>query len=158
MLRMTLNLSMCRGQCYDGAANMKEAAKAIKEVEPKALYLHCYGHSLNLAVADALKHVIPLSSTLDHCLEICKLIKFSPRCDAIFNKFKAELSSHVPGLHNLCATRWTVRAASLKSIRLNYLSLLATWEEAADVVKQSDVKARIGGVAAKMKSLTSFFV
>ena len=62
VLRMTLNLSMCRGQCYDGAANMKKATKAIKEVEPKALYLHCYGHILNLAVADTLKHVTPLSS------------------------------------------------------------------------------------------------
>ena len=79
LLRMTLNLSMCRGQCYDGTANMKKAAKAIKKVEPKALYVHFYGHSLNLAVADTLKHVTPLSSTLDHCLVLCKLIKFSPR-------------------------------------------------------------------------------
>ena len=124
VLRMRLNLSMCRGQCYDG---VKKAAKAIKEVKPKALYLHCYGHSLNLAVADTLKHVSPLSSTLDHCLEICKLIKFSHRRDAIFNKLKTELSPHVPGLRNLCPTRWTVRVASLESIRLNYLSLLAIY-------------------------------
>ena len=96
VLCMTLNLSMCRGQCYDDATNMKKAAKAIKEVETKAFYLHCYGHSLNLAVADTLKHVTPLLSTLDHCLEICKLIKFSPRCDAIFNKLKPELFPHVP--------------------------------------------------------------
>ena len=27
VLCMTLNLSICRGQCYDGAANMKKAAK-----------------------------------------------------------------------------------------------------------------------------------
>ena len=68
LLHMTLNLSMCRGQSYDGTANMKKVAKAIKEVEPKALYLHSYGHSLNLAVADTLKYVTPLSSTLDHCI------------------------------------------------------------------------------------------
>ena len=135
ILRMNLQLSMCRGQCYDGAANMKKAAEKIKAIEPKALYLHCYGHSLNLAVSDTMKEVKPMSDTLDHCLEICKLIKFSPRRDAIFNKLKEELSPHVPGLRTLCPTRWTVRGNSLESIRKNYLTLFATWEEAIDVVK-----------------------
>ena len=37
VLRMNLQLSMCRGQCYDGAANMKKAAEEIKAIEPKAL-------------------------------------------------------------------------------------------------------------------------
>ena len=41
VLRMNLNLSMCRGQCYDGAANMKKVAAEIKSIEPRALYLHC---------------------------------------------------------------------------------------------------------------------
>jgi len=45
VLRMNLNMSMCRAQCYDGASNMKKAAKEIKVMEPRALYLHCYGHS-----------------------------------------------------------------------------------------------------------------
>ena len=151
VLRMALKLSMCQAQCYDGAANMKKVAQEIKEIEPRALYLHCYGHSLNLAVADTLKQVKPLSSALDHCLEICKLVKFSPRREGIFDRLKAELSPQVPGLHNLCPTRWTVRATSLESIRLNYSTLLAIWEEAVDVVKQPEIKARIGGVAAKMK-------
>lgn len=73
---MNLNLSVCRAQCYDGAANMKKAANEIKAIEPRALYLHCYGHSLNLAVADTLKQVKAMSNTLDHCLEIYKLLKF----------------------------------------------------------------------------------
>ena len=57
---------------------MKKAAKEIKCVEPRALYLHCYGHSLNLAVSDTLKEVKVMSDALDHALEICKLLKFSP--------------------------------------------------------------------------------
>ena len=44
-----------------------------------------------------------------------------------------------------------MRAASLGSIQLNYATLEATWEEALDVVRESDIKARINGVAAKMK-------
>lgn len=151
ILRMNLKMSMCRAQCYDGAANMKKASKEIKAIEPRALYLHSYGHSLNLAVADTLKCIKPMSDVLDHAMEICKLLKFSPRRDAIFNKIKAEILPPVPGIQPLCPTRWMVRASALESILLNYQALEETWEEAIDVVKQADVKARINGVAAKMK-------
>lgn len=82
--------------------------KAAREIEPRALYLHCFGHSLNLAVADTLKGFKVMSDVLDHVLEICKLLKFSPRRDAIFHKLKEELSPQVPGLRNLCLTWWTV--------------------------------------------------
>ena len=46
VLQMNLNLSVCRGQCYDGAANMKKVAKRIQEIQPKALYLHCFEHTV----------------------------------------------------------------------------------------------------------------
>ena len=84
-----------------------------------------------------------MSDVLDHSLEICKLLKYSPRRDAIFHKLKEEMSPQVPGVRNLCPTRWTVRAASLESIRLNYETLDATWIESLQVVKESEVKARI---------------
>ena len=111
--------------------------------------MHCFGHSLNLAVADTLKEVKPMSNTLDHCLEICKLLKFSARREAIFSKLKSQITPHVPSVRTLCP----VRAASLESIRQNYPTLFATWEE-ADVVKQANVKARI---TAKMKEFAFLF-
>ena len=52
------------------SANTKKAAKEIKSIEPWALYLHCFGHSLNFTVADTLKEVKCLSNALDHSLEI----------------------------------------------------------------------------------------
>ncbi len=51
-----LGLSLCnlRGQGYDGASTMsgeKGGVQAkILEKQPKALYTHCAGHSLNLAI------------------------------------------------------------------------------------------------------------
>ena len=155
VLRLNLNMSMCRAQCYDGASNMKKTAQEIKAIEPHALYLHCYGHSLNLAVADTLKCIRVMSDALDHSFEICKLLKFSPRRDAL--KLKADISPGVPGLRSLCPTRWTVRAASVESIRLNYESLQATWEEAVTVVRDTEVKARINGVASLMKTFNFLF-
>ena len=66
VLQMNLQMSMCRAQCYDGASNMKKAAAEIKSLESRALYLHCYGHSLNLAVSDTLKGIKPMSHALDN--------------------------------------------------------------------------------------------
>ena len=59
LCRMNLPLSKLRGQCYDGASAMSGAkscvAKKIQEEEPKAVYTHCYGHSVSLATCDAVK-------------------------------------------------------------------------------------------------------
>ena len=52
-------MSKCRGQCYDGAANMagiqNEVAVQMCAEEPCAIYSHCYGHALNLATGDTVK-------------------------------------------------------------------------------------------------------
>ena len=52
-----LDLSLCRGQGYDGAGNMagkcSGAAATIQKKYPKALYVHCASHALNLCVASA---------------------------------------------------------------------------------------------------------
>ena len=45
----------------------------------------------------------------------------------------------------------------MESVRTNYPALQATWEEAIDVVKDTEVKARITGVAAKMMEFDFFF-
>ena len=59
VLRMNLDLHNCRGQCYDGAANMAGSrtgtATQLRHVEERAIFTHCYGHALNLAVADVVK-------------------------------------------------------------------------------------------------------
>ena len=53
---------------------------------------------------------------------LLKLLKFSPRRDAIFDKLKKkqEITPNVLGLRTLSPTHWTIRAASLESIHLNY--------------------------------------
>jgi len=45
----------CRGQGYDGASNMSRenigVQALIKEDAPKAVYMHCNEHCLNLVIA-----------------------------------------------------------------------------------------------------------
>ncbi len=52
--------------------------KVLKE-KTKALYTHCYGHSLSLACGDAIKRSKIMKDSLNTTHEITKLIKKSPR-------------------------------------------------------------------------------
>ena len=75
-----LSLSKARGQCYDGASNMSGAksgvAKQIQDEEKRAVYMHCYGHALNLACSAAIKGCKITKDALDSAYELIKLIKF----------------------------------------------------------------------------------
>ncbi|GFX20249.1 transposable element Tcb2 transposase, partial [Trichonephila clavipes] len=58
---LDINLVKCRGQGYDGAANMSGACgglqKLIKDKQPRANYVHCSPHNLNLVLNDACNNV-----------------------------------------------------------------------------------------------------
>ena len=52
--KVGLPLADCRGQGYDGPSSMSSKAKGVSErilkKNPKALYVHCSSHRLNLVV------------------------------------------------------------------------------------------------------------
>ena len=83
LMRMNLSLAQCRGQCYDGAAVMQGCrngvAVQILQIEPRALYTHCYGHSLNLACQDVIRAIKPIKNALDTAFELAKLLKYSSK-------------------------------------------------------------------------------
>ena len=162
LIRMNLPFEKLRGQCYDGASAMSSSkrgvAKRISDLEPRAVYTHCYGHALNLAAGDTLKQSKLMKEALETTREITKLIKYSPRRDGIFQRLKETLPvGSTPGIRVLCPTRWTVRAESIHSILTNYETLQRTWEEALQVTTDTEAKARIQGVAAQMTTFTYFF-
>ena len=105
--RMNLPISKLRGQCYDGASTMKGVrsgvASQILAEEPRAVYTHCYGHSLNLAVNDVFKNIKVIKDALDvHVThEVTKLIKYSPKREAIFREILNNGGSDYDGAHIL---------------------------------------------------------
>lgn len=101
------------GQGYDGAENMagifKGAQAIIRSKYPKALYVHCAAHSLNLAVSSACN-----IQSIRNCLGVIE------KCYCFFNfpKWSNELfqvidngdwEPKVKTLKRLCATRWVQR-------------------------------------------------
>ena len=131
-------MELCQGQCYDGASVMSGTksgvAATISSEEPRAVFTHCYRHSLNFTVGDTVRQRRLMKSALETVSEISKLIKKSPKRDAMFQNLKHEIAQDCPGFRVLCPTRWTVRAASKES-RLD-----------------SNVKARIIVVDAQMQT------
>ena len=118
-------------------------ATKIQQIEPKAIFTHCYGHALNLSVNDTIKGSAAMKDCLDTCFELVKLIKFSPKREAMLSKIKEETGSDSISVRALCPTRWTVRADSLASIISNYKEIQILWEKALDATSDTEMKARI---------------
>ena len=137
------------------------AAKLVAE-EKRALYTHCYAHALNLAIGSTLKQSKTCCDAMEVAFEITKLIKFSPKRNAAFDKIKAEegddndLVSRI-GIQSFCPTRWTVRGASITSILENYTILKQLWEQCLEGSLTPDVKGRILGVKAQMSEFKLLF-
>lgn len=91
-------------------------AKLIMDKEPHTIYTHSYGYALNLIAGDVVKGCAIMKDALDVTHEVTKLLKFSPRHDAIFDRLKKELASDSIDLHVLCPTWLTVRPEALSSI------------------------------------------
>lgn len=161
LTRFNIPPSNCRGQCYDGASNMtglkKGVATQILSESPLAFLTHCYGHALNLAVGDMIKAESLFRNTMDTTSELSKLIKKSPKRDTMLSKIKEELSLEYHGFRVLCPTRWTVRAACLKSILDNWDAINLLWNASLEERLDPEIRGRIIGVQSQMHSFDYFF-
>ena len=127
-------------------------------MENRALYVHCLGHALNLAVADTVKQSKVCLDGLEIALEVTKLVKFSPKRNAAFDRIKSvEEHSFGGSIGSFCATRWTVRGESIASILDNCSALTQLWEECLEERLEPDVKGRIIGVQTQMKQYSLLF-
>ena len=106
-LRLNIAISKVCGQCYDGAATMSGSKSGVVTrmcaAEPCAVFTHCYGHFVNLACGDAIKHCKLMRDALDTSYEIIKLIKKSLAREVIFKRLKAEMDTDSPKCWNPCS-------------------------------------------------------
>lgn len=107
-----INLEKCRGQAYDGAANMvghlNGVAAQIKRDEPRPLFVHCLAHSVNLCLQESPKQSRPICDSLTLVNELYNFIQLSPKQLALFNTLKDELAPGNPTVKPLCPAKWTV--------------------------------------------------
>ena len=174
LLRMNLKLNKCRGQCYDGCSTMtghrNGVVVQIKEEEKRALYTHCYAHSLNLAIGDTMKNSALLKHTIDNTFELTKLVKKSPKKDSKLKEIQNslaiaddrdnedyELNKAKPSISMFCPTRWTVHGKCLMAIIENFDELQRLWEWAIENTSDTSMKARICGISSYSKTFSYCF-
>ena len=108
LLRLDLQLSDARGQCYDGASNMTGRNKGVVQImqneEPRCIFTHCYSHALSLACKDMVRNCDLMATFLDITYDAVKLIKLSPKRQSILDAFKEDSLNTFPGIRVLCPT------------------------------------------------------
>lgn len=152
------------GQGYDGASAMSGAfrgAQAIIRLKyPKALYVHCSAHCLNLAVSSGCS--IP---TIRNCMAIIqKAYNFFnyPKRQRILEREIEKYEDITKGkkLKQLCATRWIERHDSVTAFvtllepLLNALEEISGWSD----LKASSEAQILSTSISKCDFLTSLFI
>lgn len=125
-------------QCFDGAGNMsgtyKGVAARMKEQNPHVMYVHCYMHSLNLALVDASKGISSVRNVFSTLQQIYCFIEASPKRHAVFATVKSSASAVKDGgnenlsLKALSDTRFSSRYESLRAVHLHLVDILHTLE------------------------------
>ena len=82
--RFGLSIGRLRAQCYDGASAMSGSRRG--DLEPKAFFVHCYGHVLNLSVCDTLKQCKPLCNALELLMKLLNLLSIHLEGKQFFKK------------------------------------------------------------------------
>ena len=159
LIRCNLPLALCRGQAYDGAANMQGrrtgVATRIKSEQPAAIPVHCCAHSLNLCLQDAGRKLVCLRDALEICREIINLIRFSPTRLHLFSSNLQASSSGVV-LKPLCPTRWTARTAAIDAILKDYALLMETLEE-IHATTHDEYGLKAGGYLQSLEKFNTLF-
>ncbi|XP_067119565.1 zinc finger MYM-type protein 1-like [Centruroides vittatus] len=133
--KLGLDISNCKGQSYDNAANMSGKYNGlqnrIKRHSETAHYVPCASHSLNLVI----------NSASESCLW------------NILEKAFAANNKHFT-VKKLCITRWSCRADAVKAIRFGFDQIKsALLEISLDESQKCSVKEESRKIANKMNTL-----
>lgn len=117
---MGLQLENVVAECFDGASNMsgvyRGLAARMKECSPLAIYIHCYGLLLNLAIQDTMTEIEPLRNALGTIQALYNFIEGSAKRHAIFCETVENGDQFLRTLKSQSVTRWSCRWEAVKSV------------------------------------------
>ncbi|CAL8133065.1 unnamed protein product [Orchesella dallaii] len=108
------------------AGQFRGVQARILEVQEKAIFVHCFNHSLNLALQDTITKNQFFRNLLSNVHEIGTIMKGSPKRNAEFEKLLGKSNSIKP--RPLCPSRWTVRVRAIDGILSGYDTVLEFFE------------------------------
>jgi len=116
LAELKLNINDLRGQGYDNGANMRGkhngVQKKILQINPRAFFVPCSAHSLNLVVNDAAKMSFEIVDFFNIVQELYVYFSASTKRWNILKKNISNLT-----LKPLSNTRWESRIESIKPLK-----------------------------------------
>ena len=117
---LNLDLKNIVGKAFDGAANMNGVHKGLstrmKECSPFGIYVHCYGHVLNLALQDTMTQTEPLRNALGTIQALYNFLEVSPKRHALFSDTEVQGEDLKLTLKSSSTTRWSCRWEAVKAV------------------------------------------
>jgi hypothetical protein len=145
LVDLKLNIDDIRGQSYDNGANMKAKHQGVQrrllDVNPRAFYIPCGCHTLNLALCDMAKSCVKARNFFGYVQKIYTLFSGSThRWDV--------LKTYVKGLSPkaLSVTRWESHIESVRAIRSQPEELRDALIEISNTSKDDVVMAEAKGL------------
>ncbi|XP_057161367.1 zinc finger MYM-type protein 1 isoform X7 [Ursus arctos] len=126
-----VDLNKICGQSYDSTTNLRgkfnKIAAEFKKEEPRALYIHCYAHFLDLAVIRFCKEVKELRSALNTLDSLFSTIHMSREMSANFQNI-CKLSQNKTCKKHISPSCWTVHNHILLSVIEGLPEIIETLE------------------------------
>lgn len=157
LLRLNLPITSLRGQAYDGASNMSGVYNGtqalIRNTCPRALFVHCGSHCVNLVAQQSCTASPIVRDTLSLVNELGVLLHQSGKTKAtLLEKIAVNNpGTSIEALRPLCPTRWTVRVAAMRTLLKQLKTVLETLEDVSQNAG-ADMATRANGLLDKLSS------
>ncbi|KAJ4941078.1 hypothetical protein JOQ06_027365 [Pogonophryne albipinna] len=158
------HLSKCRGQGYDGAANMSGVYSGVQarimEMEPLAKYVHCAAHNLNLTLNDSVKNIAVLRNFYDIVETLYTFFSQSiKRWSLLSGIMSSELSEHGKvTMKRLCPTRWCSRHDAIAALRYRYVDIMKALTKIALVSEKREERDEATALKNHMEKFSFIFL
>lgn len=120
-----LDVAKRRGQGYDGETSMSGIYSGVQArilaKQPKAIYVHCAAHNLNLVLNDAVSDVIEVRNFFGVIVIECFL--WSQYMPVVYAFITVRIGIK-PYIERLCPTRWSSRCDCLVALRYRFVDVL----------------------------------
>ncbi|KAL4153486.1 hypothetical protein QTP88_001319 [Uroleucon formosanum] len=137
---MNLDLKNCRGQAYDNGANMVGRKQGVQSriisENPRAFFVPCTAHSLNLLLGDMASSVPAAMTFFGVIQRIYTMFSASTERWTILLKYVSDFT-----LKSMSDTRWESRVESIKPIRFQLGQVHDALVEVSELTKDPKIKS-----------------
>jgi hypothetical protein len=158
--RHDINIKDCRGQSYDNASNMSGRYNGlqakVKEDSPRAMYVPCFAHSLNLVGVCAAESCTQASSFFGF---VQNIYTFFAASTGRWSLLTSALTHNQLSVKQLSATRWSARYDAVRALRLGFAEIHQVLEGIVnDQLFKPEAQQEAKGLLASMDSLETGFM